>query len=74
MQAFAVIRDKNIFSYACNLGLKVSRADSGRNGKSIKFPLLFPHGLWTIKTHLMNTPSISSTTCIDIEKYLQVGR
>lgn len=33
IQAFAARKDKNTFSYVCNLGWKVSRADSGRIGK-----------------------------------------
>lgn len=67
MQAFAVLQDKNTLRYACNLGLKVSRADSKRNGKSIKSLLfLFPYALWTIKTQL-KTPPINSITFIDTE-------
>lgn len=42
VQTFAVMQDKNTFSSVCNLGLKVSRADSGRNGKSITSSLSVP--------------------------------
>lgn len=38
------MEDKNTFSYVCNLGLRVSRADSGRFGKFIKsLFFLFPY-------------------------------
>ena len=37
MQTLGTIQGKNTFSYVCNLGLKVGMADSGRNGKFIKF-------------------------------------
>lgn len=71
MQAFAVMQDKNTFSYVSSLGLKESRADNGRNGKSIKsLPFLFPYAHWAIKTHLMNTLPINSITCIDKGKCL----
>lgn len=51
MQAFAAMQDKDTFSYVRNLGVKVSRVDSGRNGKFIKrLLLLFAYAFWTIKT------------------------
>jgi hypothetical protein len=69
MQPFAVMQDKNTFCYVCNLGLKVSRPDSGRNRKSIKsLYFLLPYGLWTIKTQLMSTPPINSIIFIEIAK------
>lgn len=68
MQALGAMQDKNTFSYVCNLGLKVSRADSGRNGKFIKvssFCSLMHSGQLR---HLLNAPTINSITCIDIGK------
>lgn len=68
MQAFAAQQDKDTFSYVCNLGLKVSRADSGRNGNFIT-RLLFLSLMHSGQLkYLMNAPSITSITCIDIRK------
>lgn len=75
MQAFATRKDKNTFSYVCNLGLKVSRADSGRTGKFIKsLFFLFSYAFGQLK-HLINAPTINSTTCIHLRKCVKdLGR
>lgn len=61
MQAFTATQDKNTFSYVCNLGLKVSRADSGRNGKFIKIKKKKNSSFCSLMhsgqlKHLMNAP------------------
>lgn len=43
------MQDKNTFSSVYNPGFTVSRTDMGRNGKSMKFLLLFPYALKIIK-------------------------